>query len=105
MTRRDAVGNTSTHDLVRQLAVAPVADWSAGTIRLLAGECHNLAYLLWAQAWLYTGSGRVCQASRSADLLERQPAPGDPPPTPQPDGFDIHRQASRDVSVAVPQSR
>jgi hypothetical protein len=70
MARRDAVGDPSTHDLIGQLAVAPLADWSTRTVGLFAGERQDLAHLLWAQPRYSARSWRVSESLRDVHLIE-----------------------------------
>src|SRR5216683_1708172 len=102
MTWRDAVGNTSPHDLVRQLAVAPVADWSARAARLLTGQRQDLAYLLSTQTWLDAGSRCIRQPACDTHLIERYAAPTDPASPPEPHRLNIHRDLLGNSRIAVP---
>src|SRR5882762_668533 len=102
MAWRDAVGNTSPHDLVRQLAVAPLADWSARAARLLTGQRQDLAYLLSTQTWLDAGSRCIRQPACDTHLIERYAAPADPASPPEPHRLNIHRDLLGNSRIAVP---
>src|SRR6266568_1418090 len=101
MARRDAVGDPSTHDLVGQLAVAPLADWSTRAVRLLTCQRKNLAHLLWAETWLDTGPRLVRQPPGDADFLEWYFAPRMPAPPPQSHSLDVHGYLLGDIGIAV----
>src|SRR5215204_4014027 len=101
MARRDAVGDPSTHDLVGQLAVTPVADRSTRTAWLLARQGQDLAHLLWAQPRDRTWPWRVGQPLGNADLRQWERIERHPPPTPQADGLHVHRYLLSDIGVAV----
>ena len=66
MARRDAVGDPSTHDLVCQLAVAPLVDRPVRGVRLLTRQHDDLADLLRAQAGCRAGS-RISSAELEAE--------------------------------------
>jgi len=102
MAWRDAVGDTSTHDLVGQLAVTPMADWATRAARLLTRQGNDLADLLWAEAWLVAGSRRVGQSLRDPHLGQRQRTQSDPASPPQADRLHVHRHLLGNRGVAVP---
>jgi hypothetical protein len=102
MTWRDAVGNASTHDLVRQLAVAPLADWSTRTVGLFAGERQDLAHLLWAQPRYSARSWRVSESLRGVHLVDWNLAEGSPAMSPQANCLHVHWYLLSDIGVAVP---
>jgi len=102
MARRDAVGDASTHDLIGQLAVAPVADWSIRAARLLTRQRKDLAHLLWAQPGHCAWSRRISQALGDIHLFQRELLQRHPATPPQTHSLHVHRYLLGNLGVAVP---
>jgi len=105
MPWRDAVSDAAAHDLIRQFAVAPLANWSTRVRWLLARQRHNLAHLLGSQSRYRTWAWRIRQPGGHTQVFQWYSPPGMPAASPQPDRFLVHGHLASNVHVAVAHRR
>src|SRR6266699_4267558 len=102
MAWRDPLDDASTHDFVRQLAVAPLADGSVGIGWPLAGQGDDLAHLLRCEARRSTTPRGIGQPLGDADCLQRHVPKRQPAPPPMARCLVIQVEPTRDLGVVQP---
>jgi hypothetical protein len=100
--RRDRINDASAYDFVRQFAVAPLTDRSAGVGRLLAGQRDDLAHLLRGELRWGTGSRAIGQPFSDAELFQRHVSKLQPAPSPVARGLIVNTQLSSNLQVVPP---
>src|SRR6266700_7090796 len=102
MAWRDPLDDASTHDFVRQLAVAPLADGSVGIGWPLTGQGDDLAHLLRCEARRSTTPRGIGQPLGDADCLQRYVPKREPAPPPMARCLVIQVEPTRDLGVVQP---
>jgi hypothetical protein len=101
MSWRDRCDDASPHDLIRQLAVAPLADRSVGVSRLLTSHRDDLAHLLRRELRRRATAWCIRQPFGHTDFLERHVLKLEPALPPETWSLVIQSQPSPDLRVVL----